>query len=146
MPLVTNLSYGVANLFGQDLSLDLLSESAFKLDFRYVSAPMSLTVAIITAHGAGSISSVAAFAMPLEASLAQTVLIPFGAFVEAGGNPSPVNWGDIDAIGFFVSGPGGSGFALDTFSTTPAVPEPASWGLLLAGLGIVATMYRRRMT
>lgn len=142
VPLVTNLSYGVANFFGQDLSIDLLSEAAFKLDFRYVSAPMSLTVAVITAHGPGSFSSVAGFATPLDASLAQTVLIPFAAFVNAGGNPSPVNWGDIDAIGIFVSGPGGSGFALDTFSTTPAVPEPASWGLLLAGLA--ALSQRRR--
>ncbi|MBT9492042.1 MAG: PEP-CTERM sorting domain-containing protein [Paucibacter sp.] len=146
VPLVTNLSYGMANLLGQDLSIDLLSETAFKLDFRYVSAPMSLTVAVITAHGAGSFSSVAGFAMALDASLAQSVLIPFGAFIEASGNPSPVNWGDIDAIGIFVSGPGGSGFALDTFSTTQAVPEPASWGLLLAGLGVVATLCRRRMT
>lgn len=136
IPLYTNLTYGVANLLGQDLSLDLRSEGAFRLDFRYVSAPISLTATVITAHGAGSFSSVADFATGLNASSAQTLLIPFSAFVNDAGNASPVDWGDIDAITFIVSGPGGAGFALDTFSTAP-VPEPASIGLLLAGLGLV---------
>lgn len=143
LPLVTNLTYGVANLLGQDLSLDLQSESAFRLDFRYVSAPMSLTATVITAHG-GTFSSVAGFAMGLGASSAQTLLIPFSAFVNDAGNASPVNWGDIDAITFNVSGPGGSGFALDTFSTTQAVPEPASVGLLLIGLGLMGAAVRRQ--
>ncbi len=144
LPLYTNLTYGMANLLGRDLSIDLSTESAFQLDFRYVSAPMSLTATVITAHGAGSFSSVADFAMTLDASLAQTVLIPFSAFVNDAGNPSPVNWADIDAIGFIVSGPGGSGLALDTFSTTQAVPEPASVVLLTAGLALVAGMARRQ--
>lgn len=143
VPLVTNLTYGVANLLGQDLSIDLRSEAAFRLDFRYVSAPVSLTVSVITAHGPGTFSSVADFATGLGASQAQTLLIPFSAFVNDAGNPSPVNWGDIDAISVFISGPGGAGFALDTFSTT-AVPEPASLGLVVAGLGLVASAVRRR--
>lgn len=143
VPLVTNLTYGVANQLGQDLSVDLRSEAAFKLDFRYVSAPMSLTLSVITAHGPGTFSSVADYATALGASQAQTLVVPFSAFVNDAGNPSPVSWGDIDAITVLVSGPGGSGFALDTFSTTP-VPEPASLGLLLAGLGLVAGAVRRR--
>lgn len=143
VPLVTNLTYGVANQLGQDLSINLLSESAFRLDFRYVSAPMSLTVSVITAHGPGTFSSVADYGAALNASLAQTVIIPFSAFIDDAGNPSPVSWADIDGISVLVSGPGGSGFALDTFSTTP-VPEPASLGLLLTGLGLVAGAVRRR--
>lgn len=145
VPLYTNLTYGVANLLGQDLSLDLRSEAAFKLDFRYVSAPLSLTATVITAHGAGNFSSVANMALAVGASTAQTVVIPFSAFVNDAGNPSPVDWADIDAITFIVAGPGGAGFALDTFGTTPAVPEPASMGLLLAGLvGIAGAVRRRR--
>lgn len=144
LPLYTNLTYGVANLLGQDLSLDLQSESAFRLDFRYVSAPISLTATVITAHGGGAFSSVADVALAVGASSAQTVVIPFSAFVNDAGNPSPVHWGDIDAISFIVSGPGGSGFALDTFSTIQAVPEPASVGLLLVGLGLVAGALKRQ--
>ncbi len=144
LPLYTNLTYGVANFLGQDLSIDLRTESAFQLDFRYVSAPMSLTATVITAHGPGTFSSVADFAMTLDASLAQTVVIPFSAFVDDAGNPSPVSWADIDAISFIFSGPGGSGFALDTFSTAQAVPEPASVVLLTAGLALVAGVARRR--
>ncbi|MFG6429986.1 PEP-CTERM sorting domain-containing protein [Roseateles sp. LYH14W] len=143
VPLVTNLTYGVANQLGQYLSINLLSESAFRLDFRYVSAPMSLTVSVITAHGPGTFSSVADYGTALNASLAQSVIIPFSAFIDDAGNSSPVDWADIDAISVLVSGPGGSGFALDTFSTTP-VPEPTSLGLLLAGLGVVGGVVRRR--
>jgi hypothetical protein len=144
VPLVTNLTYGVANLLGQDLSIDLSSEAAFRLDFRYVGAPMSLTATVITAHGPGTFSSLADFAMALDASLEQTVTIPFGAFVNSAGNPSPVNWADIDAITFIVSGPGGSGLALETFSTVSAVPEPTPAALLLAGVGLLACMSRRQ--
>lgn len=144
IPLYTNLTYGVAHQLGQDLSLDLTSEGGFKLDFRYVSAPISLTATVITAHGGGTPSSVADFAMSVDASSAQTVLIPFSAFVNDAGNASPVSWGDIDAITFIVSGPGGAGFALDTFSTTSAVPEPAGGALLLVGLGVLAGAARRR--
>lgn len=143
IPLYTNLTYGVANLLGQDLSLDLRSEAGFKLDFRYVSAPMSLTATVITAHGAGTFSSVAGFATAVGASTAQALFIPFSAFVDDAGNPSPVDWGDIDAITFIVSGPGGAGFALDTLATVQAVPEPASAGLLLLGLGLVGRAVRR---
>lgn len=144
IPLYTNLTYGVAHQLGQDLSLDLRSEGGFKLDFRYVSAPVSLTATVITAHGGGVPSSVADFAVTVGASSAQTVFIPFSAFVNDAGNPSPVSWGDVDAITFIVSGPGGAGFALDTFSTTPAVPEPASVALLLMGLGVLAGAARRQ--
>ena len=73
----------------------------------------------------------------MSASTAQSLFIPFSAFVDDAGNASPVDWGDIDAITFIVSGPGGAGFALDTFGTVQAVPEPASLGLLLAGLGVI---------
>ena len=61
MPLYTNLSYGVANGFGQDLSINLVGQSAFQFDFLYVSAPMSLYVGVITARGGGAQSSLAEY-------------------------------------------------------------------------------------
>jgi hypothetical protein len=82
--------------------------------------------------------------MAVDASLAQRITIPFSAFVNDAGNPSPVNWADIDAISFIVSGPGGAGMALDTFSTVSAVPEPAPAALLLAGLGLAIGAAKRR--
>lgn len=143
MPLYTNLSYGFANGFGQDLSLNLLSESAFKLDFLYVSAPMSLYVGVITAHGGGAPSSLAEYAVSISPSFGQTVTVPFSALVNSAVNLSAVDWADIDGITFIMSGPGASGFALDTFSTQ-AVPEPETITLMLAGLALVGHLARRR--
>lgn len=143
IPLYTNLTYGPANGFGRELSLDLRTESAFKLDFRYISAPVTFAVSVVTLHGANP-ASVADFPIALNASSAQTVIIPFASFVNDRFNPTPVNWGDIDSITFIATGPGGSGFALDTFSTVQAVPEPTTWGLLMAGLMGVALVARRR--
>jgi hypothetical protein len=73
----------------------------------------------------------------------QTVTVPFSALVNSAVNPSPVDWADIDGITFIMSGPGASGFALDTFSTTP-VPEPETVSLMLAGLALLGSLARRR--
>ena len=143
MPLYTNLSYGVANGFGQDLSINLVGQSAFQLDFLYVSAPMSLYVGVITARGAGAQSSLAEYSVALTPSFAQTATVPFSALVNSAVNPSPVDWADIDGITFIMSGPGASGFALDTFSTTP-VPEPETVSLMLARLALLGSLARRR--
>ncbi len=143
MPLYTNLSYGVANGFGQDLSINLVGQSAFQLDFLYVSAPMSLYVGVITARGAGALSSLAEYSVSITPSLAQTVTVPFSALVNNPASPGAVDWADIDGITFIMSGPGASGFALDTFSTTP-VPEPETVSLMLAGLALVGCLARRR--
>jgi hypothetical protein len=105
--------------------------------------PVSLTATVITAHGPGVFNSVADAAQIVSTSFAQTVLIPFSAFVNDASNPSPVDWGDIDGITFIITGPDGASFALNTFSTVQAVPEPASLGLLVAGLGLVTGIVGR---
>jgi PEP-CTERM motif len=143
IPLYTNLSYGVANGFGADLSLDLRSERAFQLDFRYVTAPTSLTLSVLSANTAGVGGHVANFALSLQPSFAQTVVIPFSALVVDTGSTGPVHWDDVDSISLIASGPGGSGFALDTFSTTP-VPEPETWAMLMVGLGAVMGRARKK--
>lgn len=52
---------------------------------------------------------------------------------------------DDDSIGIYMGGigPGGAPIEL-TLSTVAAVPEPATYGMLLAGLGLVGTTLRRR--
>lgn len=143
IPLYTNLSYGAANGFGADLSLDLRSEAAFKLDFRYVTAPTSLTLSVLSANVPGAGGHIANFALTLNPSFAQTVIIPFSALLADTGSTGPVHWNDVDGITFVASGPGGSGFALDTFSTTP-VPEPETWAMLMVGLGALFARTRTR--
>ena len=39
-----------------------------------------------------------------------------------------------------------AGIVLDNISVSTAVPEPASWALMVAGFGLVGFAYRRRST
>ncbi len=62
------------------------------------------------------------------------------------------NWSGIDSVRFSIAGgvqsplPGGGNyFAVDNLSIdTGAVPEPASWALMIAGFGLVGAAMRRR--
>lgn len=143
IPLVTNLTYGFANGFGADLDLNLTGQDAFVLDWRYFSADMSLTLTVITNNAPGDNPNVAGYAQAVSASLGQTLVIPFSAFVSA--TPGLVDWANIDAITLNLSGPGGAGFALDSFSTAVMpVPEPSEWLLMASGLGMVFARVRRQ--
>lgn len=60
----------------------------------------------------------------------------------AGGVP-----GGVGAIGAFAGGGGGGGVAAVTPTLDPgAVPEPATWLMLISGMGIVGAALRRRRT
>ncbi len=63
------------------------------------------------------------------------------------------NWSGIDSVRFSIAGGidnpeltgGGDYFAVDNLSIiTGAVPEPASWAMLIAGFGLVGAAMRRR--
>jgi len=62
------------------------------------------------------------------------------------------NWIDLASVTFVSSGGtrqaglsgAGTQFALDNVNTTPAVPEPANVALMLAGVGLLGVIARRR--
>lgn len=54
-------------------------------------------------------------------------------------------FGDVGADSVQLDYPGGfSNAALYTFNNVPGVPEPATWGLMILGLGLVGGVMRRR--
>lgn len=65
------------------------------------------------------------------------------------------NWSGIDTVRFSIAGGvqnrglggGGDYFAVDdlSISVAAAVPEPASWALMIAGFGLVGAAMRRRV-
>jgi hypothetical protein len=80
----------------------------------------------------------------------------FGAFSTSTGNVSsslvsrPVNGGALSGNLFYISASASSSddhFKLNGLTVaTAAVPEPATWGMMLGGLGIVGMAMRRRKT
>lgn len=135
IPLVTNLTYGRANGFGSDLNLDLSTEAAFNLDFRYITSPLSVTVTVSTSNSGGN-PNVADAVLSLSPSFGHIATLSFSSFLNDAGNVAPINWADIDSITIITSSAGGSAFALDTFSTSP-VPEPSTALMVALGLGAV---------
>ncbi|MET0383122.1 MAG: PEP-CTERM sorting domain-containing protein [Burkholderiaceae bacterium] len=55
---------------------------------------------------------------------------------------SPLSWQGIDRAG--PQGPGDEGWGVGAYTVTAAVPEPAPVALMLAGIGMVGGLARRR--
>ena len=83
----------------------------------------------------------------------------FGAFTSSAGNysynqllPRPVNGGALTGNLFIVAASmtgddrndrSNDSFKLNNLVSTPAVPEPATWGMMMMGLGLAGAMMRR---
>ena len=90
----------------------------------------------------------------IEGRLGGTTLFSSSSVLNTSG-PSLLtfNWSGINNLRFSISGgtqnpglPGaGNYFALDNLSLTAAgVPEPATWGLMILGFGLIGGLMRRR--
>ena len=75
---------------------------------------------------------------------------PYGNFttVTSGSFSTAVNAGDIITFGAFSADGccGASTNTVSNFSAPGAVPEPATWAMMLAGLGLVGYAMRKRAT
>jgi len=80
-------------------------------------------------------------------SLASDIFVPGFPF-----NPVDYNFTDADdrSVVYYPSGFGGpnsevlSGFYRFTLSAVPAVPEPATWAMMILGFGFVGAAMRQR--
>lgn len=82
-------------------------------------------------------------------SLASDIFVPGSPF-----SPIDYNFTDADtrSVVYYPSGFGGpgsvnlTGFSRFTLSAVPAVPEPATWAMMVAGFGLLGAAMRRRRT
>ena len=67
----------------------------------------------------------------------------YGEF-SASGSLTSGSYGAMTVVAEFTLEPGTGAFAFDGTVTVTPVPEPEGWALILAGLGLVGTIVRRR--
>ena len=75
----------------------------------------------------------------------QTATLSFSINDQTYGTFSGAGLGVFDLLTFDGLN-GGGGFALDNVTLNGAVPEPASWALMIGGFGLVGASLRRRRT
>lgn len=67
-----------------------------------------------------------------------------GTWLETGGEFTATSSNVVLRIVNTTTIAGGNDFGLDDISLTTAIPEPATWGLMVTGFGLVGAGLRRR--
>ncbi len=78
----------------------------------------------------------------VEGFLGAALVYSYGGTAGAGFSPYAGNAGVVDRVRFTLT-PGGTSVNIDNI-TLAAVPEPASWALMIAGFGLAGGAMRRR--
>lgn len=139
-----NFSYGTRS----PMNLDLSGMGLLRLDM-YFNTPMKLVVYATTQTSPGGNPDGSAFTVDMPELFRQSFDIPLAAFTTNSITGRPVNWADIDGLGFFLSAngviaPSGDAFWANGLVALPAaVPEPGS-ALLLAGALVLLVSMRKK--
>lgn len=126
------------------LALNLSAENAFELKFNSISDELLVQFVVVSAGGQSVYEPVLNNpGVVLQASGAQTLLLPFSAFV------GTAAFGAIEGLAVVLGGNNGAGTekALATFSldSVTAVPEPGAGAMWVVGLmGLAAAVARGR--
>jgi hypothetical protein len=153
----TGVNLAASTIYGQlaPLNLDLSGQNAFRLDLRWAGSyvpqtaqfeddSIILTVYANTSAGLGLNPNGSAFSTRVKGGT--VVDLPFASFFTNSVNNVPVNWADVDALGFaFTAGPSNTAsFSSFGLASISAVPEPGPAQLLVAGIGVMVWLMRRR--
>jgi hypothetical protein len=145
---VIGLTESSPGFFTGDTIVSVSADGAFTDTFRFDTpvdfGSIAASAITLTLTGALSFDSVTLNGDPLNLTVNQgqyTAATPIGGF------PVGINPQKLIVSGSFAKSqaqPSGRYSALVEFNTSPAVPEPGTWALMILGFGIVGYAMRRR--
>lgn len=138
--------------WGKQMNLNLTGYSGVQLDFSAVNQPINL---VVTLHRAtGNYSSVGWLSFLTVNQNTSSIFLPFSSFNRIPGTDTALNLSDIDAVGamftktkMYLDTPSAPIYSIDNIkfvSVVSSVPEPENYAMLVAGLGLMGGVARRR--